>query len=412
MSRNKSPDTITRRGFIRVTGLATVAAAFPKLSMSMLASRPLKIGMMLPPSSIYPEMGDNFIAGMKTYYAQADPQMTQTRATLTTENIGLGFGTAAAASRKLIESDGVDVVVGVIGSNTAAMLRPLYEQHRTLLVVANPGENVVRPNEISPYILHHSLNLWQSNWALGNWAATHLGNRAVLVTSFYDSGYDAPYTFRLGFEQAGGTILLAQVTHQSGDSGELTALMDAIKSAQPDFVYASYSGREAVQFLQAYAGSGLAQQVPLVGSSYLVDQAILAQSGSAALGVKTVLPWTDSLSTAENEEFMVAYSKLTGCPADTFAVLGYDTAQLITAAAGSSSLDRVQGVGPRGSWGVSTSTMHLTGSSLYLREVQRHGRTLKNVAVAVLAPVSEEEVRSHIAAASPKTGWSHPYLCV
>lgn len=388
MEQSHSSSRLTRRGFLRLAGLATGAVVVPDWP----GGHSLKVGVLLPTAVLYPAMGQNLVTGMRLYFGAAGHPVT-----FAIHEIGAGTASARRTSRALLEQGGVDVVVAVTGEHVAATLRPLYADHGVPLVVCNAGANVVRPDDQGTFLVFNSLKLWQSNWALGFWAGHHLGSRAVSALSFYDSGYDAPYLFRLGFEAAGGDLLETFVSHTPAGDGNLTPLLAAIRDAGPDFVYASYCGAQAVEFVQAYARSGLAGHIPLIGSAFLVDdRSVLPQLGSAALGIKTSLPWAAPVSGSEDQAVLAAYPQQTGRSADSFAALGYDTAHLIT---------RMMAEGVH-------EAPRETGGPLFLREVRRHGLALANVVTAHLSSIAERDIQRAVAESSPKSGWLAPYLCL
>ena len=87
---------------------------------------------------------------------------------------------AIRKARELIERDKVDVVGGVVNSEVAADLRPIFEESRRVLIVTNVGANVVREADRSSHVFYNSLNYWQANRATGQWAADNLGRRAFV----------------------------------------------------------------------------------------------------------------------------------------------------------------------------------------------------------------------------------------
>jgi branched-chain amino acid transport system substrate-binding protein len=213
------------------------------------------------------------------------------------------------------------------------------------------------------------------------------------------------------------------VTHASPETDDLNALLAAIKRVGPDFVFGSYCGAPAVDFVQAYSRSGLVEHFPLVGSGFLVEDDVLSAQGSAALGVKSVFPWAIDLDIPENNAFITAYTKQTGRPPDAFAVLGFDTAQLILKAAEAvekgrrwhatlrDALGHVEFASPRGRLKMNAQT-HSTASPLYLREVRARSGPPGNAIMVELDPISELEAGYELSQGSPKSGWLNAYLSV
>jgi branched-chain amino acid transport system substrate-binding protein len=264
---------LNRRGFLKLIGLSVGGLALSSLGSSRALSswqasrsdlrhlprhRRLRVGVLLPRSDVYPEMDRRFWAGLKLYLAQVANQAGGRTVELLPRGVGVGTSLAVREAGDLLQAQGADLVVGLVGSGAAAILRGLFDQARVPLLVSNVGANVARESEFSPYVLVNSLGYWQAHWALGGWTAEHIGRKAFVATSFYDAGYDAPYVFRLGFEGAGGTVVETSVTHIPPRSPDLALLAAAIRAADPDVVYAAYSGAEAREFARAYADAGLA----------------------------------------------------------------------------------------------------------------------------------------------------------
>jgi branched-chain amino acid transport system substrate-binding protein len=423
---------MSRRSFLKLAGLATGGLLFdPMFSarkpiegpVRRLRSwgRPLKLGVLLPTSSLYPALDKNLLAGMKLYFDRLGGQIHDRVIDLIPREIGFGHGLALRASHQLIEEEKVDLVVGVISSEVAARLRHLFEAHQTPLIVANAGANVVREADTNPYVFYNSLNYWQANWAMGAWAGANLGRTALVVTSLYDSGYDALHAFRAGLASVGGAIAQTMVTHASSEVDDLEGVLATINRGRPDFVFAAYCGAPAADFVTAFARSGLAQQFPLAVSGFMVEEDLLSAQGNAALGVRSVLTWASSLDSPENTDFIAAYARRTGRPPEPLAALGFDTAQLIlqaTDAVGGGgrrkehlrdALRHVEWTSPRGRLAMDPQT-HSSNSPLYLREVRIQGGRPGNAVVSELDSIPELQVRTSLEHASPKTGWLNAYL--
>lgn len=383
--------------------------------------RPVRVGLLLPPSQLQPELAKSMLAGMRLALAQASDQAGGRPVEIRTAQISASPYQAAEQARQLIAAEQIDLLAGFVNGQTAALLRPLLHERQIPLIVNTVGANVPRPASASPYIVRNSLQQWQANWALGAWAAANIGPRAVVASSFYESGYDTLYVFGQGFQSAGGTILSTHVTHRPDQTVDLSAVMAAIAAARPDVVYAAYSGKLALSFAQAYAQAGLSDQIPLVASPFMVDEGLLAKHSRAGLHIRSGLSWSPQLQTAENRAFLAAYQGRTGQAADAFAVLGHDAGRLIiqalNAVAGETRTERLAQalstasfVGPRGRVTVQPGAQALH-TPLYLREVRQAGGMLGNMIVAPLATPPLVDIQAETARSGIKSGWANPYLC-
>lgn len=371
------------------------------------------VGVLLPQSSVYPQLGANFLAGMNLYLSESGRQNIK----VVSAEVGTCCGKAPQQTRALLKAQKIDLMVGLVNPSIAKTLAPTLEAANTAFIATGLGENVARTNESSSYIFHHTLGMWQANYALGKWAATTLGRRAIMSASFYDSGYDTLYAFRMGFEAAGGEVLSSHVTHRPAADNGLASLMAAIKQAKPNVVFASYYGQSAVDLLNAYARAGLSRSIPLLGTAFLVDQAVVKSVGSAAAGVTTSLSWAANLDTAENKAFVAAYQRKTGKSPDAFAVLGYEIGGLIASAldhaAGGSLRDALAAAsfnGPRGLVAMNNATQSTSGAH-YLQQARQQGINVSKAVLSDLPAVADHN--EHVAAlkSSIKTGWMSSYLC-
>jgi branched-chain amino acid transport system substrate-binding protein len=192
----------------------------------------------------------------------------------------------------------------------------------------------------------------------------------------------------------------------------------AIREARPDYVLAAYSGREAVEFVRAYADAGLRDEIPLAGSGFLVDEALLDEMGEAALGIHSALSWAPGLDTPANRAFVRDYRALTGARPNVLAAVGYDTARWVSEAL-SAAGDGGPGVvreallgtrfaGPRGAWRVDERTQEAV-TPLYLRQVQAGPEGPHNQVLGELPRVDGRDARLEALRQAPRTGWVYAY---
>jgi branched-chain amino acid transport system substrate-binding protein len=431
LSRSPHP-RLNRRAFLKtsgaIAGLAAVATLLPGCSTTqsplgslksfVVPESPVTVGVLLPRSVSRPDVAQNVLAGMRLYAERFARRPLH----LVVQEVGVGQHDAYLGAHALLEQGQVDLLAGVVNPALAPQLQELLHERRTILAVADVGANVPRSLEAHPYVFANSLGYWQASHAMGGWAARNLGSRAAIVSSFYDSGYDTIYAFRLGFEGTGGQVAETFVSHRPTDSDDhMPALMAQIAAAQPDFIYAISSGRQANAFLRAYAESGLAGRIPLAGASFTLADRSAHLYGLPSMPM--VLPWARNLGHAENQSFVTAYEAATGRPADALALLGYDTAQMIdtaiTAAGGDvrdtaqlqQALGQVAFTSPRGALAIDPRSNSLAGP-LYLGIAQQGSNGLRHEALEPIAIPTAYDQQIAALRSSTKSGWTNAYLCV
>ncbi len=409
--------TMNRRQFIKTASLVTGAVAtFPlQAHARFLPSQnpAITVGVLSPRSTMVPRMGENFVAGMQLQFTEAG----WTRVKLVTVDAGSSPGHALTRAQELLSGQRVDILTGFIYPMLHPRLLESLKASGTPFINVDGGANIASAAEKHLLISHNSWGYWQANLAMGEWAARNMGKRAFIASSSYESGYDATHAFRAGFERAGGEIVQGDIIRIADSKHELDAMMAAIRTSKPDLVFAMYSGQGGVEFVKAYGETGLAGMVPLAATPFMVDERLLPAMGKDALGIKSCLSWAPGLATPENIAFRTAYANATGRNADLFAVLGYDTARIITTTFTGSGkslareLRNARFVSPRGELAMNGKTGY-ADTPLFLREVRPEGNGLGNAVLEQLPNLAAwPKLREH-SCNSANSGWSNAYLCV
>ena len=379
---------LTRRDFLRLAGLTAGAAlAGPLLGVQtahaaaipaapLPSGTPARVGVLLPTSTNYPNLGRNFLAGLRVAAGSGALDLVVREA-------GSGKLHPYEVVQQLVSHEGVQYIAGMIDPLTGTALQSFLAAHNARILAVSLGENLPPMQSAGSPVTYYGAGLAQTALAFGGWAAHNLGRTAVLAASCYDSGYDAFAAFQIGFEAAGGRVLHTAITHLPTGGPDLAAVMRTIATARPDFVYAAYCGSAALDWVRAYAAAGLSGTIPLAGSAFLTDETLLAGQGKAALGIHTALPIAGD--TAETRTFADLYQAGTGRPADTLARLGSDTARLLLGQA-------------------------VAAQQIAVRTVQAQPDGLRNTGIQTLAlPDWADKALAPLRAGS-HSGWLHPYL--
>jgi len=422
---NDAPRTgIGRRGFLKTAGLAAGAALLPGAGYwawrSAGPKEALKLALLWPRAGRSSAQLDAWLAGFALKAEQSGGRLGGREFVLSSEAIGPA-GTPFTAVRQNLEQ-GADILIAGVGPGVAAQLSADVAEHDATLVASGIGVNIPRAAEVSEHVIHAGSSQWQAEWALGAHAARQVGQRGVIASSLYESGFDGVYAFRRGFEGAGGELLDTLISHRPIDPPDLAPLMARIAEFQPDFVYAAYTRREAREFLQAFRQAGLGKHVPLLVSGFFADDAALPELGQDAVGLRSAAPWLPTTAAADNVEFQRAFLARHGRAADAFAVLGYQTAQLLDAAIGRSrgegrgrrfreALATVQLDGPAGRLRVDPA-LRAAATPVYLREVRAEAGGLIGGSLGQLADGAAIDPRRDPVFMAVRSGWTNAYMSI
>ncbi len=375
-----------RRKFLNVfAGLGASAALWPAAGLAQLAR--IRVGLMLPYSGTYAQLGVAIETGLRLALAQAGGKLGGREVEFFKVDDESDPAKATDNANRLITRDKVDVLVGSVHSGVAMGMVKVAKESGTLLIIPNAGADAATGPLCAPNIFRTSFSNWQPVHPLGKVMADNGHKKAVFITWKYAAGEESLASFKEGYAAAGGKVvreLFLPFPHV-----EFQALLTEIAAIKPDAVACFFAGGGAVKFVKDYAAAGLRDKIPLYGSGFLTE-GVLAAQGEAAEGLLTTLHYADSLDLPRNKSFRTAYAKAYKAEADVYSVQGYDTGLLLSQALGQvgGDIGNVKAVvaalesavidSPRGQWKMSKA--HNPVQDIYLRRVEKGDNKVIGVA--------------------------------
>jgi branched-chain amino acid transport system substrate-binding protein len=296
-----------------------------------------KLGVVLPYSGVYAELGKSITNGMKMYFDSVGNQAGNRRITMITADEQVALADATAATKKVVEQDAVDMVAGYVSSPNAAGNRNYLDSNKMPTLIANAGVNSLSRAAKSPFIYRTSFTNWQPPHPLGPYVAEKLGKKRIqLVYAKYGAGLESAASFKESFTASGGTIVGPDVATPFPNNVDQTPFVQAIQTDKVDGIFCFLSGTDAVSFLKKAAELGTLKKPGFLvtGGGFFVEQDVLkAIQDAAPEGAITGLHWALTLTHKENQDFITNYAKnFSGAQPDVFAVQGFDTARVIVEA--------------------------------------------------------------------------------
>lgn len=309
-----------------ISKLALVAGAAIGLGLGPVAAEPVKVGMITTLSGGGAGLGigtrDGFMLAMKLAKA-ADVEVL-------VEDDQQKPDVAVQIADKMIQSDKVDVLTGIVWSNLAMAVVPAAVGQGKFYLSTNAAPSPLAGANCNP--LYFSVSYQNDNFheAAGAYANTAGMKKMFIMAPNYPAGKDSLAGFKRFYE---GEVV-SEVYTQLGAtdySGEIAQ----IRASGADGVFIFLPGGMGISFMKQYAGSGVG--IPLVGPAFSFDQDILPAVGEAALGVKNTSTWSKDLDNPANKAFVEAYQAEYGSLPSIYAAQGYDTANLLLSALKSAS---------------------------------------------------------------------------
>ncbi|MGB0900335.1 ABC transporter substrate-binding protein [Halocynthiibacter sp.] len=232
---------------------------------------------------------------------------------------------AVQLADKMIQSEDVDILTGIIWSNLAMAVVPSATAQGKFYLSPNAG-----PSALAGRGCHE--NYFNVAWQNDNLheAAGAYANSAEYANSFilapnYPAGQDALTGYKRMYEGE----LAGELYTQLGQT-DYAAEIAQIRASGADSVYFFLPGGMGIAFLKQYAASGV--DLPVVGPAFSFDQGILQAVGDAALGVVNTSQWNKDIDNATNAAFVEAFQAEYDRLPSLYASQGYDTANLIISA--------------------------------------------------------------------------------
>jgi branched-chain amino acid transport system substrate-binding protein len=228
-------------------------------------------------------------------------------------------------AKKLIESDKVDLLVGVQASNVALAVLNYMKQQKAFYVVSGAGTDAITWDRY-PYLFRTSISAYQLSLPMANYVYDHLGKETVTTASDYAGGRDVIAQFKGPYLAKGGKIL-KEIWPPLGTT-DFSAYLTDIKSINPPVTYDFMPGADAVRFIQQYSEFGLKEKMPLTGFTIIDSQTVKAL-GKSAIGIISALTYIDTVDNPESKAFNAAYRAKFNAAPDLFADYGYVAAKAL-----------------------------------------------------------------------------------
>ncbi|MDW3181897.1 ABC transporter substrate-binding protein [Roseobacter sp.] len=232
---------------------------------------------------------------------------------------------AVQLADKMIQSEKVDIMTGIIWSNLAMAVVPAATAQGKFYISPNAGPSALAGKGCHPLYFNVA---WQNDnlhEAAGAYANDAGYTNSFILAPNYPAGQDA----LTGYKRMYGGELAGEIYTKLGQT-DYAAEIAQIRASGADSVFFFLPGGMGISFLKQYAGSGV--DLPVVGPAFSFDQGILQAVGDAALGVKNTSQWNKDLDNPANAAFVEAFQTEYGRLPSLYASQGYDAANLILSA--------------------------------------------------------------------------------
>jgi branched-chain amino acid transport system substrate-binding protein len=277
---------------------------------------------------------------------------------------------AKQLANRLIKSDHVDVVAGVIWSNLLMAIHKPVTRGGTLLISSNAGPSPIAGESCHENFFSMSWQNDQTPEAMGQYMQDAGIKSVYLMAPNYQAGKD----MLSGFKRYYKGNVAGEVYTKLGQN-DFQAELSALRAAAPETTMIFQPGGMGINFVKQWKQAGM-DGVSKLYQVFTVDGVSLPALKDSALGILGTQTWSPDLDNAINKKFVADYKAKFGGYPSFYAAQAYDTMLAIdhaVAKSGSKDTAKMRAVLAAGDipttrGNLKMNTNHFPIQNIYLRE--------------------------------------------
>jgi branched-chain amino acid transport system substrate-binding protein len=301
----------------------------------------IKVGLLATLEGPFTVLGQDSVRGAELAFKEANYTAGGKKIEVVKGSSDASPDSAVKAARKLVEQDGVKILVGPLSGDEGLAVKDYAKtQPNVTFINGTSAAQDTTLRDPAPNFFRFTTDGAQWMAGLGDYAYKDKGYRTVVtVAEDYSFPYTQVFGFMADFCKAGGHVpkkFWVPIGNKDFSS-VIAAIPDKV-----DAIYVALGGADGVNFLTQYQQAGGA--APLIGGSITVDQTVLGTQGKQrdyVIGTPSAGPIADNAEGPAWKKFVDDYKAAykDGFPSPSLFAQGYyiETKALLAA------LDKVNG---------------------------------------------------------------------
>lgn len=302
----------------------TLAAGFAALLMASAATaEPVRVGMITTLSGGGAGLGidvrDGFLLALKEAGDAGKEVEVLTEDDQQKPEMGVQI------ADRMIQSDEVDILTGIIFSNIALAVVPAAVRQGKFYLSANAGPSQLAGKGCDANYFNVAYQNDNQHEAAGAYANELGYGKTFILAPNYPAGKDSLNGFKRYYKGE----LAGELYTKLGQT-DFAPEIAQIKASGADSVFFFLPGGMGISFVKQFTGAETG--LPLIGPGFSFSQDVLGAVGEAALGAHNTAQWSPDLDNPANKAFVAGFEAEYGRIPSVYASQGYDTALLILSA--------------------------------------------------------------------------------
>lgn len=276
------------------------------------SGEPIQVGFLAATTGTAASSGQDMVRGWDLYWKLNGSTVAGREIVTTHEDTAGDPATGRTKAQRLVNSVGVDLVVGpllanvglAVGDYLSAQGVPNFQHVASAddLTQRTPLDGVLR------------VGGWTSSQTahpMGQYALDQGYKRIVTICTDYAFGHENCGGFTNVFTDGGGEVV-EQLWNPLGTQ-DFGTYMAQIQAADPDAVFAAQVGGDSVRFIESWNSFGLKDSdIQLLGGETLLDQSLLRNMGPEAEGLISTGKFSEGLDREQMTKFVQEFDDAYG----------------------------------------------------------------------------------------------------
>jgi branched-chain amino acid transport system substrate-binding protein len=288
---------------------STIALAAPPI-ISARGEAPIRIGMVNPLTGILSALAASEVEGARYAVETINRKsgILGRQVELLIEDSANDIGTGVQKTRKLIERDRVDVIVGDVNSSIAHAMSQVTSALKVFHIVAGGHTDPITGAECKWNVFRVCNTARMDAAATTEALAKRFGKRFFFITPDYAYGHTLQNNFIRNLKALGGEY---QAELLPIDTAEFSASLIKAKAYRPNVLLNNMGGLAQINCMKQFTQFGMQKEMALGGALFEMETA-KAVPTEAQTGTWAYEWWWDQPNVPEVTAFVADFRKTTG----------------------------------------------------------------------------------------------------
>ncbi|MCI0395941.1 MAG: substrate-binding domain-containing protein [Chloroflexi bacterium] len=238
----------------------------------------------------------------------------------------------AAAARELIESEGVEILIGNTSSAVALQVQQIADENEIVYFAAPAAAPGITGENWNQHTFRVCRNAAQDGLTMAGWSLENVGSNYLILAEDYAFGQQTAAGFQAAFSALGATFLTEEPIYAPSDTTDFTPYIQEVLEAEPDGLILIWATNTSGTILfEQLSSQGVTGNIPFITGFSSNDTIPLLDPGN--VGATGLIVYHYSLPQTEANDWLVEqHNEQFGGNPDLFSECGFATAQAVAAA--------------------------------------------------------------------------------